>query len=225
MTVQAKICGLSTSDAVDAAVSGGAAFVGFVFYPPSPRNISPDVAAALAARVPSDVAKVGVFVDPSDAELDAVFDKVKLDMIQLHGDETPDRVRHIAAQRGCAVIKAIPVQESADIAHAWNFEDSADYLLFDAKPPADMPDALPGGNGITFDPALVRGEAMRLPWILSGGLEVDNVAAAVRISGATLVDVSSGVESAPGKKDVAKIAAFLTAVGALGLKDAKGDAA
>lgn len=209
MSIDVKICGLSTPDAVDAAVAGGARFVGFIFYPPSPRNLSPATAASLARRVPAAITKVGVFVDPSDEQLAAVLAKVALDMVQLHGSETPDRIVALKRRFGCRVMKAIPVADAGDLDAAPAYLAVADRLLFDAKPSRQEPGALPGGNGLAFEWSLLGGQSWTLPWMLSGGLDADNLAEAVRLSGATAVDVSSGVETAPGRKDPAKIRAFL----------------
>lgn len=215
MTIAAKICGLSDAEGLRAAVAAGAAFVGFVFYPPSPRAVTPVQARTLAAEVPAGVQKVGLFVDPDDALLDEVLAAVPLDLLQLHGQETPERVAEIARRTGLPVMKAIRVAKRADIDAAHAYEDVADRLLFDAKAPETMADALPGGNGLVFDWNLLRDETWQRPWMLSGGLDADNVAEAVRISGAPSVDVSSGVETAPGAKDPAAIKAFLDAVKAL----------
>jgi phosphoribosylanthranilate isomerase len=213
--VSVKICGLSDAEAVAAAVTGGAAMVGFVFFPPSPRAVTPAQVKALAAPLPGDIARVGVFVDPDDTLLDDVFAHVTLDHIQLHGGETPARAQAIASRYGAGIIKAIKVSTAADIAEAARYQDAADRILFDAKAPKGS--KLPGGNAQSFDWNLLAGVAPAgsKPWILSGGLDIDNVAEAVKISGATAVDVSSGVESAPGKKDPAKIKAFLKTVARL----------
>lgn len=206
--VTAKICGLSTPETLDAAVGGGASHVGFVFFPPSPRNVSFDRARSLAARVPGRLAKVGVFVDPDDALLDAAIAAGGLDAVQVH-KVTPDRAAAIRA-RGIEVWAAVAVKARADLGQAAGFRQAADRILYDAKTPDDA--ALPGGMGIRFDWSLLDGFAHPLPWALSGGLTPDNVAEAARRTGARLVDVSSGVESAPGVKDVDKIAAFCKAV-------------
>lgn len=206
MPVTAKICGLSTPETLDAAIAGGASHVGFVFFPPSPRNIGFDQARALAARVPGHVTKVGVFVDPDDALLAAAI-AAGLDAVQLH-KVTPERA---AAIRGrIPVWVAIAVKTSADLAAAAPFTGAADRILFDAKTPDSA--ALPGGMGLRFDWTLLQSYRHTQPWALSGGLDPVNVTEAIRVTGANLVDVSSGVESAPGIKDVDKIAAFLKAV-------------
>ncbi|RIA36641.1 phosphoribosylanthranilate isomerase [Hephaestia caeni] len=204
----AKICGLSTPDTLAAAIAGGASHVGFVFFPPSPRNVTPDRAAALAGRVPSHVAKVGVFVDPDDALLDIAIAAAQLDGIQLH-KTSPARTAAIRARTRREVWAAIPVKTRADLDAGRRYADAADRLLYDARTPDDAP--VPGGMGLRFDWALLDGVRHPLPWALSGGLTPNNVAEAIERTGARLVDVSSGVESAPGVKDVDKIAAFLKA--------------
>ena len=211
--VSAKICGLSTAQAIDAALKGEASHLGFVFFAPSPRNLAFDKAAALAWRVPDHVAKVGVFVDPDNALLEAATTMVGLDAIQLHGAETPARVAEVRRKFGIEVWKALPIRTRADLDSAARFASAADRLLYDAKTPEGS--HLPGGMGVRFDWKLLDGFAHPLPWALSGGLDAGNVAQAVRTTGAPLVDVSSGIESAPGVKDVDKIAAFLTVVGKL----------
>ena len=219
MSVEAKICGISTKDAAQAAVAGGARFIGFVFYPPSHRNVTPDEAAALCAEIPDTIAKVGVLVDPDDATLAAVLAEAPLDIIQLHGGESPDRVAAIADRfgglRGSQIMKAIPIAGTGDLALAERYIGVADRILFDAKPPPGRDDALPGGNGLAFDWQLLGGRDWPIPWILSGGLDFDNVADAVRISGAGAVDASSGLEDENGRKDPLRIAAFLSRVAGL----------
>lgn len=215
MRVRAKICGLNDPDAVHAAVEGGAAFVGFVFYPTSPRAVTPDKAAELAAVVPTSVGKVGLFVDAGDDEIDAVTTHVPLDMLQLHGTEPPERVAKLRRRTGLRVMKAVPVAASSDVEHATAYYESADWLMFDAKPPKDMSDALPGGNALAFDWLLLKGWDFPLPWMLAGGLDAENVEEAVRLSGTHFVDTSSGVESRPGVKDPERIRAFLKAVAVL----------
>lgn len=207
MPVRAKICGLSTPETVDAAVAGGAAYLGFVFFPGSPRNIGAEHAAALIARTPSAIGKVGVFVDPDDA-LIARAVAAGLTALQLHGSESPERVATLKARHGLELWKAVPVRTRADLAEAARYKGAGDRILYDAKTP---PGALPGGMGLRFDWGLLDGFAHPLPWALSGGLDAGNVAEAAGVTGARLVDVSSGVESAPGFKDVDKIAAFLQA--------------
>ena len=212
MTVASKICGVSDRAAIDAAVAGGAAYVGFVFFPRSPRNVTPTGAAELVTLVPDGVEAVALAVDPDDALVDAIAAIPGITMFQLHGGETPDRVSEIRSRTGRRAMKAVKVSEETDLEAADAYFDAADMLLFDAKTPADMKNALPGGNAVSFDWTILAGRDWPLPWMLSGGLDPDNVAEAIRISGAPAVDVSSGVESAPGAKDPARIDAFLKAV-------------
>ena len=208
----AKICGLSTPKMLDAAIAGGASHVGLVFFPPSPRAVSFDMACGLAARVPPHVTKVGIFVDPCNALIDQAIESGALDAIQLHS-VTPGRAAALKQHSGREVWVAVPVKTSGDLDVATNYRGAADKILYDAKTPDGA--ALPGGMGLRFDWSLLDGFRHPLPWALSGGLSPDNVAEAARRTGATLVDVSSGVETAPGAKDVDKIAAFLQAVAQL----------
>jgi phosphoribosylanthranilate isomerase len=208
MTVHTKICGLNDAEGLRAALEGGARYVGFVFYPPSPRCVSPSLAAELARMVPTGVRVVGLFVAPTDAQLDHVIGQVPLDYLQLHDDEPPERLVHIRRRFALPVIKAVRVETAADLTRAEAFTDCADMLLFDAKPPATAT-ALPGGNGRAFDWHLLAGRSWSRPWMLSGGLEAGTLAEAVAVSGARLVDVSSGVEDRPGHKDPGRIRAFL----------------
>ena len=210
MPVTAKICGLSTPETVDAAIRGGASHVGFVFFPRSPRDIVPEQAGQFAT--PGPVGRVGVFVDPDDALLAHAVAGARLTGVQLHGDETPERVAAVKARLGVEVWKAVPVRTRADLDAAQAYRGAADRILYDAKTPKGT---LPGGMGLRFDWALLDGFAHPLPWALSGGLDAGNVAEAAGGTGARLVDVSSGVESAPGVKDVERIAAFLKAVASL----------
>ena len=212
MSVASKICGVSDRTAIEAAVAGGAAYVGFVFFPRSPRNVTPAEATELVPLVPDGVEAVALAVDPDDTLVDAIAPIPGINMFQLHGSESPDRVADIRARTGRRAMKAIKVSDEADLDAADAYFGAADMLLFDAKTPADMKNALPGGNAVSFDWTILAGRAWPLPWMLSGGLDPDNVADAVRISGAPAVDVSSGVESAPGSKDPARIDAFLRAV-------------
>jgi len=215
MSVAVKICGLTSAEAVAAAVAGGARFTGFVFYPPSPRDLTPEQAAALVAGVSAGITRVGVFVDPVDAALERVLAKVPLDLLQFHGAETPARLAAIKDRFRLKVMKAIKVAGEVDLQAAKNFYAVADWLMFDAKPPKDFENALPGGNALAFDWQLLRQKQWPLPWMLSGGLNVDNLAEAARISRAEVLDVSSGVERRPGEKDPAKIRAFLARAKAL----------
>jgi phosphoribosylanthranilate isomerase len=214
MSVAAKICGLSTEEAVTAAVAGGAAFLGFVFYPPSPRAITSDKAARLCVAVPRGIARVGLFVDADDDMIRAVLAEAPIDLLQFHGNETPERVVDAKIRFGRPVMKVVAIAAPEDVLGAAFYEEVADLLLFDAKPPR-RPNALPGGNGLAFDWALIAGRPWRCQWMLSGGLTAEILPEAVRISGAVLVDVSSGVESRPGEKDLGKIRAFLAAARAL----------
>jgi len=209
-----KICGLSTPETLDAAIGGDASHVGFVHFPKSPRHVDADRLAALAQRVPAHVAKVGVTVGADDGTLDHIIAAGGLDAIQLHGKETPERMAALRARfPGVKLWKAIAVKTAADIMGAARYTGLADLILFDAKTP-DHAD-LPGGMGLRFDWKLMQGHRATGPWGLSGGLDANNVAEAIGITGARLVDVSSGVESAPGIKDVDKIAAFCKAVQSL----------
>ena len=213
MPLFTKICGLTDATAVEAAVTHGADMVGFVFYPPSPRNVSAEQAEALLNEVPSGIDRVGLFVDPETDFLDKILAKARLDLLQLHGDETPERCRAISVYFGLPIIKAIKVSTKADLKAAKDYEDAVDWLMFDARSSTDG--ALPGGNGKAFDWTILKGADFKRPWLLAGGLTPENLSQAVQQSGARAVDVSSGVESAPGKKDPAKIRAFLNAARAL----------
>ena len=211
MSVAAKICGLNSEAAVAAAVEGGAAYLGFVFYPPSPRAVTPARAAELCAAVPSGVQRVGLFVDADDAAVAAVLEAAPIDILQFHGAESPERIAEVRLRFNRPVMKAVAVAAPEDVLAAGRYEDDADLLLFDAKPPRRA-DALPGGNGLAFDWRLIAGRKWRRPWMLSGGLTAALLPEAVRISGASAVDVSSGVERRPGDKDPAKIRQFLAVV-------------
>lgn len=202
----AKICGLSSAATLDAALQGGASHVGFVFFPRSPRNISAEEAAALATRVPDHVARVGVFVNPDDETIARAIPAISA--IQLH-QTAPERAAAIRARFGREIWAAVAVRTRADLDVARDYAGAADRILYDAKTPGD---ALPGGMGLRFDWTLLDGFKHPLPWALSGGLDADNVGEAIARTGAKLVDVSSGVETAPGVKDMDKIAAFLKAV-------------
>ena len=214
MSIAAKICGLNSEAAVAAAVEGGAAYLGFVFYPPSPRAVSPARAAELCAAVPAGVQRVGLFVDADDAAIGAVLDAAPIDILQFHGAESPGAGRRREGAFRRLVMKAIAVAAPEDVLAADRYEDDADMLLFDAKPPRRA-DALPGGNGLAFDWRLIAGRQWRRPWMLSGGLTAALLPEAVRISGAHAVDVSSGVERRPGDKDPEKIREFLAVARAL----------
>lgn len=207
--MQAKICGVADDAAIRAAVDGGAAYVGFVFFPPSPRYLDMDQARALALQVPDGLCKVALTVNADDATLDAILETVPIDMLQLHGRETPARVQEVRARTGLPVMKAVGVADAGDVPALDTYASVADQVLVDAKPPRDA--TLPGGNGLSFDWRLIAGRRWACPWMLAGGLNADNVTEAARLTGARQVDVSSGVERAPGVKDPARIAAFLTA--------------
>jgi phosphoribosylanthranilate isomerase len=207
MSVAAKICGLSTAEGVVAAARHGARFIGFVFYPPSRRHVTPELAAALCALAPAGITRVGLFVDADDDTLAAALARAPLDLLQFHGEESPERVIQVKRRFGKPVMKAISMAAETDLAVATRYVGVADRLLFDAKPPKDA--TVPGGNGLIFDWELLGGRRWPIPWMLSGGLTADNLGEAVRITHATAVDVSSGVEREPGVKDTDKIAAFL----------------
>jgi phosphoribosylanthranilate isomerase len=211
MTAMAKICGVSTPEAVRAAVDGGAAFLGFMFFARSPRNIAPEAAARLAPPARTrGVRIVAVAVDPADAEVDAIVAGLSPDLIQLHGHESPARVREIAARSGRPIIKVLHVAEAVDVDAAKAYEPVVEHLMFETKPPKNA--ERPGGLGKPFDWTLLSGRRFARPWLLAGGLDPWNVNAAIAASGAPMVDVSSGVERGPGLKDPALITAFLDAV-------------
>ncbi|MDI1281067.1 phosphoribosylanthranilate isomerase [Brevundimonas sp.] len=205
-----KICGLITPETLDAALDGGAAFVGAVVYPKSPRHLEPLHAATLFGQARGRAKVVAVTVDADDARLTEIALILKPDLIQLHGRETPERAVRVRELTGAGIIRALAVSTAADIEAAAAWAPVVDHLMFDARPPADA--TLPGGVGASFDWSLLAGRSFPRPWFLAGGLTPDNVAQAVAVTGAPMVDVSSGVESAPGVKDTVRIAAFLRAV-------------
>lgn len=207
--IRVKICGLSTPETVAAAADAGAAYVGFVFFAKSPRNVSLAQARALAVDVPMGVAKVALVVNAEDAFLRDLNDSVPLDMIQLHGAETPERVREVRRLTGLPVMKAVGIASADDVAALDIYAQVADQLLVDAKPPPEGD--LPGGNGLSFDWRLISNRRWSVPWMLAGGLTPENVGEALRLTGARQVDVSSGVESGPGIKDETAIRAFVKA--------------
>jgi phosphoribosylanthranilate isomerase len=207
--VRVKICGLRTSADVTAVARAGAAYAGFVFFAKSPRNVTLPEARLAALAAPPGLAKVALTVDADDATLDAIVEAVPLDMLQLHGRESPDRVAQVRARYRLPVMKAIGLADESDLPAIFAFSTVADQILIDAKPPRGAD--LPGGNGLAFDWRLLAGRRWLRPWMLAGGLTAKNVAEAVRLTGARQVDVSSGVESAPGVKDAARIAAFVAA--------------
>lgn len=207
--IRVKICGLSTQEGLQAVADTGAAYVGFVFFPKSPRNVSIEQARELALATPVGLAKVALVVDADNAFLDAITDAVPLDMLQLHGHESPERVLEIKARYGLPVMKAVGISDASDVPNIDLYNAVADQILIDAKPPKSA--TLPGGNGLSFDWTLIAKRRWPKPWMLAGGLTLDNVAEAIALTGATQVDVSSGVEAGVGIKDNAKIAAFVAA--------------
>jgi phosphoribosylanthranilate isomerase len=209
MPLTVKICGLKTAEALDAAIESGADFVGFVFFPPSPRNLGLAVARTLGERVKGRARKVALTVDANDETLGDIVAALKPDMLQLHGKETPERVVAVRSRFGLPVMKALPIAERADLSPIREYANVADWLLFDARPPVDA--TRPGGLGKPFDWTLLKDLKPGIPFLLSGGLDANNVAEALRITRAPGVDVSSGVERAPGEKDVGKIRAFIRA--------------
>jgi len=208
--VRVKICGLNRAEDVDAAARAGAAYVGFNFFPKSPRYVTPTEARDLAVLVPAGIAKVALVVNADNELLDEITGAVPLDMIQLHGSETPERVAEVRARYGLPVMKVIGVASRKDVDTISAYEAVADQILVDAKPPKDA--VLPGGNGVAFDWSLLAARRYwTVPWMLAGGLTDENVADAVRLTGARQVDTASGVESAPGTKDADRMAAFVAA--------------
>ncbi len=210
-TTRVKVCGLRTADDVIAAANAGAAYVGFVFFPKSPRNVTIAEARALAAAVPIGIAKVALVVNADNDFLDELTATVPLDMLQLHGSESTERVGEVKSRYGLPVMKAVGVADESDLDALTAYGKVADQLLVDAKPPKDA--ELPGGNGLSFDWRLIAGRKWPVPWMLAGGLDDGNVAEAIARTSALQVDVSSGVEATPGQKDAARIAAFCAAAG------------
>lgn len=208
--IAVKICGLTDEADAEAAIEAGADFLGVVFFPPSPRNVSIERAQEILELVPEGIGRVGLFVDADDALIERVMNNLRLDLFQFHGHETPERIEAVRQEYGMPVMKAIGLAETADLELARAYAQTADRLLFDAKPApgADRP----GGNAAAFSWDMLAGRPWPVPWMLAGGLTPDNVADAIQRSGALAVDVSSGVESAPGVKDPRKIAAFIKAV-------------
>jgi phosphoribosylanthranilate isomerase len=205
--VSVKICGLATVDDVRACADAGANYMGLVFFEKSPRNITISAARELALAAPLGLAKVALVVNPSDAELDAITGTVPLDMLQLHGRETPERVAEVKARYGLPVMKAVGIADGDDLPKLESYFGVADQILVDAKPPKGG--ELPGGNGLSFDWRLIAGRRWPCPWMLAGGLTAENVAEAVKMTGAKQVDVSSGVEDAPGLKNAELIQKFV----------------
>jgi phosphoribosylanthranilate isomerase len=207
--VRVKICGLTRPEDMHAAIRAGAAYVGLNFFPKSPRSVTPAAAADLAKDVPTGVTKVSLTVNASADDLDAIVSAVPLDMLQLHGDESPEYVSVLRARYGLPIMKVVGLASEQDLPRLDLYTDVADMILIDAKPPKGA--ALPGGNGVAFDWRLIAGRNWSTPWMLAGGLTPDNVAEAIRLTGATQVDVASGVEAAPGLKDAARMSAFVKA--------------
>ena len=207
--IRVKICGLRTLADVAAVAAAGAAYAGFNFFPKSPRYLTLTEARVLALAAPVGLAKVALVVDADDATLDAITEAMPLDMLQLHGHESPDRVAQVRSRYGLPVMKVLGVADEGDLATLFDYALIADQLMIDAKPPKGA--VLPGGNGLPFDWRLVAQRRWLRPWMLAGGLTADNVAEAIRLTNVRQVDVASGVESAPGVKDHARIAAFVAA--------------
>jgi phosphoribosylanthranilate isomerase len=211
MPVKVKICGIKTPEALQAALAARADLIGLNFYPPSPRSLAPEAAAALAELARGRTSIVALVVDADDATIERIVSMVEPDMLQVHGAETPGRVAEIARRWGRPVIKAIKVERAGDAEQALDYADVARFILFDAKAPKDLVGALPGGNGLAFDWRLIAALKDRVPFLLSGGLTPDNVGAAIAATGAAIVDVSSGVETAPGAKSPDLIRQFVAA--------------
>ena len=212
MTPEVKICGLTSREAVEGAIAAGAAYVGFVFYPPSPRALTPDEAEPLADAARGWTRIVALVVDAGDALIQDIEAQVLPDLYQLHGSETPERVKEIAARTGKPVIKALKIADARDLEPIEYYVDAADILLFHARPQPNEGLGLPGGNGVAFDWSLIADLDLERPYMLSGGLDPDNIAEAITLTGAPIVDVSSGVEHAPGIKDIDRIHRFMSAV-------------
>ncbi|MBC7736394.1 MAG: phosphoribosylanthranilate isomerase [Candidatus Saccharibacteria bacterium] len=208
--VRVKICGLRTLADLEAVASAGAAYYGLNFFPKSPRYVTLNQARLLTLATPPGLAKVALTVDADDATLDAIVEAMPLDMLQLHGHETPDQVARVRVRYGLPVMKVVGVADEGDLATLYDHSTIADQLMIDAKPPKGA--VLPGGNGVTFDWRLIAGRRWLRPWMLAGGLTAQNVAEAVRLTGARQIDLASGVESAPGVKDPAMIRAFMAAI-------------
>ena len=205
--MRVKICGIRSRAEVGQAVEAGAAYVGLVFFPPSPRHLALADAAWIAPAIPEGVIRVALTVDASDTMIEEILERIGVDMLQFHGRETPERVAEVRARFGRPVMKAVGISGAEDLSRLDDYADVADQILVDARPPRGA--TLPGGNGVAFDWRLIRGRAWTRPWMLAGGLTPENVAEAVRQTGATQVDVSSGVESRPGYKDPARVRAFI----------------
>lgn len=211
MNARVKICGIRSPEDIQACEDAGAAYLGFNFFAKSPRSVSFDQARELAVQVPVGMARVGLIVNMDDASIRSLTDQVPLDILQLHGGESVERVAEVKAMTGLPVMKVVGVATADDLPKLDQFSDVADMILVDAKAPKGA--VLPGGNGVRFDWTLIAGREWSVPWMLAGGLTPENVAKAIAKTGARQVDVASGVESAPGQKDAAKIAAFIQAAG------------
>ncbi|MDQ2632807.1 MAG: phosphoribosylanthranilate isomerase [Pseudomonadota bacterium] len=218
MTLDIKICGLKTGEALEAALGHGASHVGFIFFAKSPRNIAPDEAGRLREAATGRAKAVAVTVDADDATLDAIVAAMRPDMLQLHGHETPERVSAVKARHGLPVMKAFSIRDAADLAATRPYRGVADRFLFDAKPPKEA--ELPGGNGVPFDWTVLAGLDPNVDYMLSGGLNAVNIGEALRLVSPAGIDISSGVESAPGVKDAALIEGFFQAVRTAGKKSA-----
>ncbi|MBE88295.1 MAG: phosphoribosylanthranilate isomerase [Rhodospirillaceae bacterium] len=212
MTTTAKICGINDPNTMSAAIDGGASHVGLVFYKKSPRAVTVEQANELSNQAQGRAVRVGLFVDPTDATLETILNTVSLDLLQLHGTETPRRTTEIKTRFGLHVMKVLSVAEREDVEKANTYLDAADWLMFDAQPPKSLKNALPGGNAVSFDWSLLSGKSWPKPWMLAGGLTANNVSEAIRLTGASVVDTSSGVEDRPGLKNPAKTRAFLKMV-------------
>jgi len=216
VSLSVKICGLNAPEAVTAAIEGGAFMVGFIFYARSPRALDPEAAGKLASMVPEGIGRVGVIVNEDDRRIGEILSACKLNFLQLHGEESPERCQEIRERHGLPVIKVIKVAEPGDLDAAKDYGDCAEFLFFDAKAPATLVNALPGGNAISFDWTMLKGRRFDRPWLLSGGLTAANLGQAVAATGARIVDVSSGVEDRPGVKNPSKIKEFLAAADGIG---------
>ena len=208
-SINVKICGLTDKVTVKAAVKAGASHLGFIFYPPSPRSLTPKEAGYITSTTPNHIKRVAVIVDARDDLINDIIQNLSPHILQLHGSETNHRIQEIKEKFKLPIMKAIKVADYNDIKSSQQYNDSSDFLLFDAKPPIIGKNSLPGGNGISFDWALLRSAKFKKPWFLSGGIHVGNVQEAIKITGSKSVDISSGVEDQPGVKNIAKIEGFM----------------
>ena len=208
--IEIKICGLTTTSAVEAAISSGVNYLGFVFYPPSPRSLTPKLAAKISEGIPNDIKRVAVLVDPCDSLIEKINRHLSPDILQLHGSESFARITDIRNRFGKKIMKAIKVSSASDFRLYKNYMDVSDMLLFDSAPPTHKTNILPGGNGIAFDWKLLQSTSIEKPWFLSGGLSISNVENAVRVTGARAIDISSGIEDNTGAKSIDKIIEFMT---------------